>query len=300
MLFFKTQNYRLLYVLIFSIFVSSAVVAEPAENIEKVETAKTAVLPQTLSLSFMPYMVASELMKMYTPLANYLTQQIGIPVQIHITKNYVEHNRLLGEDQVDIAFMGGIPYVTVTKEYGKKPLLARYEMNGKPTFHSVIFVPQGSPLTKLDDLIGQRFAFGDPNSTLSTVVPRYMLHQAGVTLNKLAAYDFLKNHQNVIFGVLLGDYAAGAVAEEIFKEYEKLDIRVLELSPALSTHLFITRKDLPQKLITQLQTALYHVDEHPNGKAILSAIGKTMTGFVPVADEDYDLLRSILMVNNEW
>jgi phosphonate transport system substrate-binding protein len=292
MLFFKTKNDYFFYVVIFSIFVSSAVVvAEPVEKVEKVETA---VLPQTLRLSFMPYMVASELEKMYAPLADYLTQQIGIPVQIHITENYVEHNRLVGEDQVDIAFMGGMSYVTVTKEYGKKPLLARYEMNGKPTFHSVIFVSKDSSLTKLENLIGQRFAFGDPNSTLSTVVPRYMLRQAGVSLDKLAAYDFLKNHQNVIFGVLLGDYAAGAVAEEIFKEYEKLDIRVLELSPALSTHLFITRKDLPQKLITQLQTALYNLDEQPNGKAILSAIGKTMTGFVPVADEDYDLLRNIL------
>jgi len=308
MLFFKTQVMKFyagfFYILICHFGFSAIVNAESVELIEKVpqniEKSAPAVLPEKLTLSFMPYMVASELRKMYTPLAKYLTQQIGIPVEIHITNNYVEHKNLVGTDQVDIAFMGGMSYVTVIKEYGKKPLLARYEMNGKPTFHSVIFVPQDSPLTKLNNLklnhlMGERFAFGDPNSTLSTIVPRYMLSKVGVNFNELGAYDFLKNHQSVIFGVLLGDYAAGAVAEEVFNKYkEEHKIRVLALSPPVSTHLFVTRKNLPQQLISQLQAALYNLDEHPNGQTILSAIGKTMTGFVPVVDEDYDLLRTIV------
>jgi ABC-type phosphate/phosphonate transport system substrate-binding protein len=34
--------------------------------------------------------------------------------------------------------------------------------------------------------------------------------------------------------------------------------------------------------------------DNPQGEGVLKAIGGKLTGFVPVVDEDYDLLREIL------
>ncbi len=249
--------------------------------------------PDALTLTFLPYLTAGELIKKYTPLVKYLEKHIEIPITLQVSKDYQGHTQQVGEDKLDIAFLGGIPYIKMVAKYGQKRLLARYEMHGKPTFQSVIVVANNSPLKTLSELAGQRFAFGDPNSTLSTLVPSYMLKQAGITLEQLKDYEFLKNQPNVVLGVLFGDYAAGAVALEVFDEYKARGIRALAVSPAVSTHVFVASNSLSGELVKKLQTAFYQLKESPEGQAILSAIGKEMTGFVPVQDSDYDLLRTI-------
>lgn len=250
--------------------------------------------PKSLTLGFMPYLTASQLTQKYTPLADYLSAKLNVPVTLEIAKNYDEHIQKVGEDKIDIAFLGGSPYIKVVEKYGKKPLLVRYEIHGKPTFHGIIVVAQSSPLKSLKELNGKRFAFGDSNSTLSAQVPRYMLAQAGITLDKLAGYEFLKNHENVLYGVTLGDYAAGALAEEIFIEHQKQGIRALATSPPISTHVFVASNQLPSAWVDKIRQILLDLKQDPEGKAVLAQIGKEMTGFVPVVDTDYDTLREVL------
>lgn len=249
--------------------------------------------PEQLTLGFMPYMTANQLLEKYTPLAHYLSEEVGIPVTIEVAKDYATHLQQVGEDKLDIAFMGGNTYVVMVDKYGKRPLLARYEIHGVPHFHSMIIVREDSPLEKLADLKGKRVAFGSPHSTLSTLVPLYMLKEAGISLDKLT-YDFLSSHENVVYGVLFGEYAAGAMAEELFFEYQNQGIKALAKSPEVSTHVFITRKDLPKDLRAKLQQALLNLKNHPQGKTVLQAIGSEVTGFVEVEDSDYEKLRTIL------
>lgn len=251
-------------------------------------------LPDSLSLGFMPYLTANQLTQKYTPLADYLSKKLNIPVNLYISKDYQEHIQKVGEDNIDIAFLGGSPYIKIVEKYGKKPLLVRYEMHGKPTFHGIIFVTKNSPLKELKELAGQRVAFGDKSSTLSAQVPQYMLMQAGVPLDKLTGYDFLKNHENVIYGVTLGDYAAGALAEEVFNEYQKKGIRALATSPPISTHVFVASTRLPASLVERIRQVLLDLKQDAEGQAVLAKIGKEMTGFAPVTNSDYDTLREIL------
>ncbi|MEZ5673631.1 MAG: phosphate/phosphite/phosphonate ABC transporter substrate-binding protein [Thiotrichaceae bacterium] len=250
--------------------------------------------PESLTLGFMPYLTASQLTSKYTPLADYLSEKLKIPVTLQIAKNYDEHIKNVGEDKIDIAFLGGSPYIKIVEKYGKKPLLVRYEIHGKPTFHGVIVVSQSSKLKDLKELIGKKVAFGDASSTLSAQVPRYMLAQAGVPLDKLSGHEFLNNHENVVYGVILGDYAAGALAEEVFIEYQKKGIRALATSPAISTHVFVANSQLPGALVDQIRQVLLDLKQDPQGQEVLAKMGREMTGFSPVKDEDYDTLREIL------
>jgi phosphonate transport system substrate-binding protein len=248
-----------------------------------------------LVLGFMPYLNAEHLHQKYQPLADYLSRQLGRELVIRVAKDYAEHNTKTGQDLIDIAFLGGSPYVEVTARHGPKPLLARYEFAGKPHFRSVIFVARDSPLRRLEELRGKRVALGSKHSTLSSQVPVYQLLQAGVTLDDLSGHEHLRNHENVLLGVEYGDFDAGAVAEEVFEQYAKQGgIRALAYSQELSTHLFVTRKDLPQPLQQALQQALFRLGSAAEGKAVLQAIDPRLTGFVPVTDADYDPLRQIL------
>ncbi|WP_158089519.1 phosphate/phosphite/phosphonate ABC transporter substrate-binding protein [Magnetofaba australis] len=248
-----------------------------------------------LTLGFMPYLNAKELLAKYAPLADYLGKAIGRPVQVVVAKDYAEHIRNTGEDKLDISFLGGSPYVVIGDQYGRKPLLARYEFNRQPTFRAVIFTAKNSAIHKLSEMRGRAMAFGSAKSTLSTQVPLYMLMQAGVGLKDLGSYEHLRNHENVILGVELGDFDAGAVAEEVYREHgANRDVRILAESQSLSTHVFVTRANMPASLRERIAKALLNASTTPVGQEALRAIGGTLTGFAPVADSDYDLHRTIL------
>jgi len=240
-----------------------------------------------------PYLPATEIIERFTPLVKYLGRELGEPVEIEISGDYQDHITKIGKDNVDIAYMGPASYVKMTDKYGRKPLLARQQNNSSPTFHGVIIVRKDSPVHSLRDLAGKRFSFGDPESTMSHLVPRYMLWKEGITLDNLGGSAFLENHHNVALGVLSGDFDAGAVKEEVFHEYEKRGLRELARTPEISDHVFVaTHRLLPGK-VQKLRAALYSLKEKEEGRHIMNSIKPSMS-LVPAKDGDYDNLRDIL------
>ncbi len=247
-----------------------------------------------LIMGIHPYLSVPELLKRFTPLADYLGEAIGRPVEVRIGKNYEEHVRYIGLNKLDIAYLGPAPFVKMVEIYGEKPILARLEIKGKPFFQGNIVVHRQSSIKKEADLKGKRFAFGDPGSTMSHLVPRYMLRKAGIDSKTLQAFRFLGSHNNVAMGVLMGDYEAGAVKEEIFYKFKSRGLRVLAATPKISEHLFVTRNGMDGDSIHKLRQALFSLRETDRGRAILRGIKKKMTGMVPAQSTDYDNLRMIL------
>lgn len=249
---------------------------------------------EPLTLAVHPYLPAKEVFTRFTPLADYLGKEIGRPVAVRVGSDYQEHIAHVGKDQADIAFMGPAAYVMMVTKHGKKPMLARLEIKGQPLFQGHFIVRNDSPLKSLTDLKGKRFAFGDRDSTMSHLVPQYMLEKAGVTLDKLADYKFLGSHNNVVLAVLSGDYDAGAVKDEIFDKFAPQGLRSLASTPLFSEHLFVTRGTLPPDIAQTVRTAMLKLKDTPRGREILKAINPNTTALVPAADADYDNLRQVL------
>lgn len=241
-----------------------------------------------------PYLTAQELLERFTPLMNYLADGLDKPVVLRVAKTYASHIELVGEDKVDIAYLGPAPYVKLVNNYGPKPLLAKIQVAGQSTFRGAIIVAQNSPIKTLADLRGKGFAFGSPNSTMSHFVPRFVLWKAGVTVEQLSHYQFIKSHENVVLGLLLGEFDAGAVKKDIFNRYAQQGIKVLAWSPPITTHVFVATQRFPQQKLDKLQTLFLNINNQPTGKAILTSIKKSITGMTRVNDEDYNELRHIL------
>lgn len=254
----------------------------------------SALAGDRLVLGIHPYKSPAKLIKAYTPLAEYLSRKIGVPVQITIAKNYQAHIDAIGSDRLDIAYMGPASYVKLVDRYGKKPLLVRQAIHGKPTFQGKIITRKESPLRSLSQLKGRSFAFGDPNSTMSHLIPRYMLWKAGVSANKLKRYKFLGSHDNVALAVLAGDYDAGAVKEAVFYKYEGRGLKVLKSTPVFSEHVFVTSKILDPETVEKLRKAFLALDKDPIGQQIMSSIKPGITAMHPVEDKNYNNLREIL------
>lgn len=248
---------------------------------------------EKLILGIHPYLPSTELIDRFTPLANYLSIKIEKSVVIDISKDYKDHIDKVGKDKLDIAFMGPVSYVKMVQRYGKKPILCRLEVDGKPTFRGAIVVPKGSKIKSLTDLKGKRVAFVEPESTMGYIVPLYMLLNAGVKLRDLSDYKFLYNHHNVALSVLAGDFDAGAIKEDVFYEYEKRGLVALSWSPSISEHLFVARMGIPKETINRLRDVLVQLKDDKEGLGIIKKIQGNLTGFVSATERDYENLRII-------
>jgi len=254
----------------------------------------TAVQPAPYVLAVHPYLSAQEVRKRFAPLAEYLGRQLRRPVQVRVGSNYEEHISFVGQDAVDFAYIGPAPYVTVVERYGPKPILARVETKGTPYLNGVVFVRQDSSMQSLADLKGKRFAFGDPESTMGSIMPRFALFEAGIRLQDLARVSHVQSHDNVVLGVLSGDFDAGVVRADIYDEMAGRGLRKIAELPRVSEHLFVARSDLPSQDVRRLRRALLQLRSTPEGQRVMHAISTEMTGLVPASDADYDGIRKIL------
>lgn len=249
---------------------------------------------QTLVLGVHPYLAPGQLRLRFAPLAAHLSALVQRPVEVRVGADYAGHVAAIGNDTIDIAYLGPASYVRLTQAFGDKPLLARLERKGRAVLTGHVIVRQDSPVGSITELRGHSFAFGDPNSTMSTRVPMAALRNAGVDLGQLAHYYHFPGHTNVALAVLSGQMDAGAVKSEVFDRHRDRGLRSLLRLPEISEHLFVARAGLPDAIVRRIRDAMLTLHQTQRGRQVLSAIHRDATALVPVRDTDYDSLRAIL------
>ncbi|WP_085446751.1 phosphate/phosphite/phosphonate ABC transporter substrate-binding protein [Magnetofaba australis] len=256
-------------------------------------SAWSAAQPQPLALQIHPFLPSLEIHRRFHPLSNFLSQTLNRPVRIRIATNYAEHIQSFGEGSAQLAYMGPAPYVKLTEQFGAFPILGQILVNDSPTFTGVIAVRANSALGALRDLRGARVAFGDVNSTMSHWLPRYLMTQEGLKRSDLADLAHVGNHMNVAFGLLAGEFDAGALKQSIFKQFQSRGLRALATTPAIPNHVFVAAQNLPEEDVSAIRAALQALDA-PDKRFILQALKPSISGTHPAVDADFDELRHVL------
>lgn len=248
---------------------------------------------EPLILGLPSYVSATELYKRFSPLADYLSKELGRPVKILSEIDYEAHLINLKNGALDIAFLGPASYVSYTKRFGNIPLLAVFETNGSKTFKGFIVVRKDSPITELSQLKGKKLAFGDVKSTMGHIVPRYMLLKSGIDLKQLGNHQFLDNQENVALGVLSGNFDAGALREDMYNHYSQEGLRAVAISEPIPDHLFVARAGLSDDTVRKISRIFFSLKDTAEGRQILSSLQKNLTALVPGTDANYDPLRKV-------
>jgi phosphonate transport system substrate-binding protein len=246
---------------------------------------------ENMVLAVHPYLPVPEIEQRFTPLVDYLQQETGVPIKLQVAGSYDEHIKAIADNRVDIAFLGPVGYVTLVEAFGPRPILARFEVNHQPYLYGVI---ADSAIDNLVMLKDKRFAFGDPESTMSHVVPRYMLLEAGIPHGRPGHVQYLGSHHNVALGVLMGDFDAGAMKKEVFDEFAPKGLRLVQMTPGVPDHVFVVRGNMPESDIARLRNLLLALKDSEAGRAILHAMHKQLTALVPVSHDDYRQLQQMV------
>ncbi|HLE40543.1 MAG TPA: phosphate/phosphite/phosphonate ABC transporter substrate-binding protein [Nitrospirota bacterium] len=235
-----------------------------------------------------PYKPVSDLYKMFKPIADYVSQKTGKPVEFRIGKTYAETVDAVGKGEMDFAFIGPSLYVEARSKYNVTPL-AQIVNDGKPSFYGVIAVKKGSGISSIKELKGRTFTFGDRESTLTHIVPLYMLMDAGVQLADLKQYSFVGTHDNVALNVVRGSFDAAGLQPDVAAKYKDQGLEVIARSADLPEHVFVAAKSLDAATMTKIQTALLVMDS-----TLLKGIKGSVTGIQKFSDKDFDVLRKVM------
>lgn len=248
-----------------------------------------------LRVGLIPNENHEEMLNINAPLKEYLEKELDMKVELFVAADYVGVIETMNAGKLDIAYYGPLTYVLAKDKTGAIPLVKAL-VKGEPTYHSVIITRKDSGIEAVEDLRGKVFAFGDPASTSSHLMPNSMLRERGIVPETDLQPQFTGGHDAVALAVFNGQAAAGALNENNYKALiekgviQEDQLTVLLKSNPIPEYPWAARHDLDPALIDKLINAFVNITD----EAILKP--QLATGFVPAADEDYDVIRNVVNV----
>ena len=247
-----------------------------------------------LRMGIVPLESPAVMFKKFTPLAEYLGKKLKKRIDLKVAVDFQGAVGDIGQGVTQFCFMTPSTYIEARKKYSVR-VLVKALREGKPFQHSVIVAKADGPINTIGDIKGHSFAFGDPHSTSSHIVPRAMLLAAGIDIKDLLYYNYLGHHDDVAKAVLAGDFDAGGIMESTAQKFKDLGLKLIKFSEDVPEFNICISKELDAQVVTELKNALTGIDDgSPEGTSILKPINESYSGFVEAADEDYDNIRVMM------
>jgi phosphonate transport system substrate-binding protein len=285
--------------------------------------------PESLVFTLTPSQETGGLIETATPLADMLSERLGVPVEPLVPTDYAGVIVALESGQAQIAGGLGPRQMVQAEEQAGANLILQSER-----FGSLLYVTQwftNDPDTYCEDtpvadedgflfcngvldaesaadgpigadqlpkLEGQTISFVDQGSTSGYAIPALQLAQAGV--DPLEGVDglFAGGHDNSVQAVYDGDAtvgvsfndARGTIAEANPDVGEK--VVVFGWSGPIPNDGFAVAGDLPDDLVEAITEAFVDIASTEDGAALLAELYE-IDDLVPVTSSDYDVIREL-------
>lgn len=236
----------------------------------------------------------------YDSLIKYLEEKLNAPITLIQGKTYAETNQLIEEGKIDIAFICSLSYVLgVEGEYMQG--LAAPKVSGKPLYRSYIIVRKDSGIETLDDLMGRKFAFTDPDSYSGRLSALYLLKQKGQSAEDFFAKTYYTySHDYSVKAVATGLVDGAAVDNLVYDQMKSLgiedskDLKIIEYGDWVGTPPIVVSNYISEEIKRKTQDILFNMNRDEMGRKILE--GLNIEQFVPVDYESYQPIIDMLNI----
>ena len=250
-----------------------------------------------IKIAPLPMVKSQKLLNQYIPMLKYLEKKTKLKYEIVYVGDYDKLIQKLINSEIDIAFLGPLPYVEITKRCKFIiPLVRFLNSKGEEQYNCSIFSRKNS-FIDLKNLKDKKVALTQKYSTCGFLAVEQMLQNNHSSL-KNNSYDFTGSHSNAILEVILGNYAIGGAKSSIVKSYEHIGLKILATSQKFPGFVFVAKSNhFSKKTINKIKKAL--LDLKPltskKDKEITKEWGKNLKyGVVEAKDSDYNTIREIL------
>jgi phosphonate transport system substrate-binding protein len=231
-----------------------------------VPVAVPADVPEVLRVSAIPDENPNELMRIYTPFAEYLGRELGMKVQFTPVVDYAATVEGLAARKLDLVWYGGFTSVQAVRRTNgtAKRLVLRQE---DAEFKSVFVARPDSGIKGLGDLKGKTFAFGSVSSTSGHLMPRSFLLQAGVNPERdMKQVAYSGAHDATVLWVESGKVEAGALNFLVWdklvqqKKVDQGKVHVFYTTPPYVDYVWTARGDLDKGIQDKVVAAFLKLD----------------------------------------
>ncbi len=294
----------ILFLIIYSLFLSSCGMREPAQAAVKVDLNNLQPLPTPNETELHPLKVAIAAVispegtaESYEPLLRYLENEIGRPVELVQRRTYAEINDLIKTGDVDLAFVCTSSYIVGRRDFDMQLLVAPM-VNGETYYYSQLIVPVGSHAAAMSDLRGKVFAFTDPMSFSGRMYPTYLLQQVGETPASFFQRTFFTySHDDAIRAVADG-LADGAAVDSLVLDFALIrdpslaeKIKIIYTSPPFGIPPVVVSPYLRPGQRAQLEEVFLNMHSKNAGLEALQSLN--VEEFTIVSEKLYDAIVEI-------
>ncbi|MCY2961883.1 MAG: putative selenate ABC transporter substrate-binding protein [Planctomycetota bacterium] len=246
----------------------------------------------------------TELAEKYKPLAKYLSDKLGVPVEYVPSADYNASVDAFKNGDVQLAWFGGYTGCQARTAVPGATAIACGKRDLK--FKSYIIANKASGLVPGPDfplsIAGKKFTFGSASSTSGRLMPEYFLRKA----TKKSPKDFLGaepsfsgGHDKTIELVAAGTFDAGVVDFTVFdkrvkeKKVDPAVVQIIWTSPEYADYNFTAHPKLEEiygkGFTAKLQGVLTGIQGED--RALLAALDRAEDGLIVCSNETFEILR---------
>jgi phosphonate transport system substrate-binding protein len=244
-----------------------------------------------------PEEAATEQVRKFTPIAQYLEQKLGMKVEFTPVNDYPAAVEALVNKKVDLVWFGGFTHVQANLRSGGKIVpLAQREEDTK--FQSVFIAKTNSGIKTLADMKGKQISFGSQSSTSGHLMPRSFLLQAGLNPEKdFRRVAYSGAHDATIASVVSGKVDAAALDITVWRKFvsenkvDTKDVDVFYTTPPYFNYNWSVHADMPVAMQERVKKALLDLNPADAAQAEILRLNRA-TRYVPTSPANYKGLEA--------
>jgi phosphonate transport system substrate-binding protein len=255
-----------------------------------------------LRFSAIPDDNTTELARKFRPVADYLSERLGVPVEYVPSADYGASVEMFKNGDIHLAWFGGLTGVQARQAVpGAHAIVQGAE---DPKYFSYFIANASTGLERADSfpvaIAARTFTFGSTKSTSGRLMPEHFIRQnTGESPREFFEHDFgfSGSHDKTIEQVAAGAYEVGAVSYTTYDswvEEGKVDpdaVRVIWKTPEYADYNFTAHPELDSMFgagFTQkVQKALVEMKD----PALLSAFRRS--ALIPARDEEFSAILEV-------
>lgn len=235
--------------------------------------------PDAINFGITPWEKPAKLRKMFAPLIQYLSEQLGSRVRFIVSQDYTTLvNDLAGGIAQIAAFSPGAYAVAREKNPDDLIYVATASKAGKDHYRGMIFTREDSAVNSIADLKGKTFGFVEKGSSSGYKFPLLMFLRKNINPYKFfSKVFFLGSHPNVAEAVHLGKVDAGATwdaAFEVAQEKYNQQLKIIVKTPPIPFDAIVVAKKQGKKFALKLRSILTKIGPETktgDGRQVISS-----------------------------
>lgn len=258
--------------------------------------------PDTLVMGFVPSQDSENIADTVKPLADKLSEELGVKVEGKVMTNYNSLVEAMGSNQVQIGFIPAFGYVLANEQYDVNVILKSMR-DGSDTYKAQFVVRADSGIDSLEDIEGKIWTFSDKGSTAGYLFPaKHLLEEFDLDSATALESDFFSNviqsggHDTAAIAVLEGDADVATtfddVRDNLIDDYPNVmdDLKVVDYTVEIPNDTISVTKELSDDLVKEIKEAFMAFNDDPDMIKIMNDV-YNWDAIADAKDEEYQIVK---------